>query len=117
MMCQLVIFGSLILIWKFDLNFEAKRFWKFRIDNALIKFLATTENQKLILSEDRNQNWGKIDKIQAQIKLLFAILLKSTSRVELTCSRQRASQSPRRTTIAGRKKNLNWAGRRVNFLV
>ena len=59
----------------------------------MVKFLATTENQKLILSEDSNQNCGKIKKSHISVKLLLATLLKSTIRVELTCSRLRDRKS------------------------
>ena len=53
-MCQLVIFGCLTLIWKFDLNFGRNKFSKHRIDLVMLKFLPKTENQKLIWSEDSN---------------------------------------------------------------
>ena len=47
--CQLVIFGSLTLIWKFNFDFEDKSnfFQKVPMDHVMLKFLATTENQKL----------------------------------------------------------------------
>ena len=48
-MWQSVIFGSLTLIWKFNLDFgDESNFIKIRIDHVMLKFLATTENQKLI---------------------------------------------------------------------
>ena len=86
-MCQSVIFGSLTLIWKFNLDFGKKvNFWKTWIDHVKLKFLATNENQKLIISEEKDEKWRKIDINQARVKLLFAFLLQSTTRVELSCS-------------------------------
>ena len=49
-LCQSVIFGSLTLIWKFNLDFGDKiNFSKIRNDHAMLKFLATTESQMLVV--------------------------------------------------------------------
>ena len=49
-LCQSVILGSLTLIWKFNLDFGDKsNFSKIRKDPVTLKFLATTESQKLVV--------------------------------------------------------------------
>ena len=49
-LCQSVIFGSLTLIWKFNLDFGDKgNFSKIRKDHVTLKILATTESQKLVV--------------------------------------------------------------------
>ena len=49
-LCQSVIFGSLTLIWKFHLDFGDKsNFSKIRNDHVMLKFLATTESQNLVV--------------------------------------------------------------------
>ena len=65
--------------WKFDLektfslDFGVKcNFSKTRIEHAMLKFLATTENIRKIGSEYSNYNRGKVVKNSCG-KLLFAI--------------------------------------------
>ena len=49
-LCQSVIFGSLTLIWKFNLDFGDKiKFSKVRNHHVMLKFLATTESQNLVV--------------------------------------------------------------------
>ena len=49
-LCQSVKSESLTLIWKFNLNFGDKsNFSKIRNDHVMLKFLLTTESQKLVV--------------------------------------------------------------------
>ena len=75
--------------WKFELDFgDDSDFSKIRIDPVMLKFLATTEGEKISKSQ----------------KSLFAILPESSMRVELSCSRQRTSIVPARVSSLGKRK-------------
>ena len=109
-MCQSVIFGSLTLISKFNLDFGDRRnFQNFLFDHVMLKFLATTEKQKLILLEDLNKNCGKVDKNHKS----KTILPESSIPLELSCSRQSSEKSP---TVERERENLNWEGGQLKLL-
>ena len=75
----LSVFVPVGLIWKFDhektfsLDFGVKcNFSKIRIEQVMLKLLATTKKNQKIKSEESNYNRGKVVKNNSW-KLLFAI--------------------------------------------
>ena len=74
--------------WMFDLDFEKKVLF-FEIFGSTLSCQSFSRQLKinsLFYQKTEIRIAGKTDKSQAKVQLLFAILLKSTSRVELTYS-------------------------------
>ena len=103
-MCQSVIFVSLTSI--------LGKGWFFKSSHWPCHAHVSRDNWKL--TEDSNQNCGKIDKNQTRIILLFATSLKSTNRVELSYSWQRASRVS--TRVPSLRERKSWLGRQTRKL-